>query len=456
MESLRLAHWFRGLSPHLAARPRLFSAKGMLLLIALILPAVAGSQTLLTPPTGYSSCASEGGVCTFTGTAYVAYGGNGSFVFRTVTGGTNCTQDAFGEEPAPNGANACYIPTVPAGYTFCAAEYGTCSVVGQQPVTVAFDANGKYFYSQTPVSSIGCNIDAFGQGDPLPYVPKNCFVPAVPLLSSPCAVEGQTCFFGRATSGEVAFGANGNYVFRYISNQTATPCDATHLSFGQEPTPGVNQCFLLADVPQAPYGYTWCANEGGFCNFSDNVKVAYGANGNFIFGSFSNGRGVTCSSPTFGKHDPAPYVVKACYIPTVPPGFTLCAYEHNTCSFYNGTAPVAFGANGKFIVMNVTLANGNGIPCENSTFGQDPAYGTPKACYIPAGPPGYAYCSAEGDACPFPNNTYGLMYFGFNGAFTSREFAPPAAGCVRQAFIVDPDPLPGVVKSCFVQPIFVQ
>jgi hypothetical protein len=443
---------------------RLFSAKGMLLLIALILPAVAGSQTLLTPPTGYSFCSSEGRQCVFGGpalsvTAYVAYGANGSFVFQSATNATNCDNNTFGEDPAPYVPKACYIPTVPPGYTYCATEGGNCSVVGQPPVTVAFGANGQYVYSQTPVSSIGCNTGAFGQGDPAQNVHKNCFVPAVPLLSSPCAREWDSCSFGNATSGEVAFGANGNYVFRYISEPvTFTDCDAAHLNFGQEPTPGVNQCFLLADVPQAPYGYSLCSSEGGYCNFARNinVKVAYGANGNFIFESFSNG--VSCNNQTFQNHDPAPNVVKACYIPTAPPGFALCANEHGTCNVSqvqsNVTVPVAYGVNGKFIIINVTLANGNGIPCENSTFGQDPAYGTQKACYIPAGPPGYTYCSAEKGTCSFPNNTYGLVYFGFNGAFRSQEYAPPGAACIGQWF--PPDPVPGVVESCFVQPIPIQ
>jgi hypothetical protein len=49
------------------------------------------------PPTEWTFCASEGGVCAFTGTMEVRYGANGSFVYRTLTDGIACTNDVFGD-----------------------------------------------------------------------------------------------------------------------------------------------------------------------------------------------------------------------------------------------------------------------------------------------------------------------------------------------------------------------
>ena len=51
------------------------------------------------PPasTEWTFCAEEGGVCEFAGTAEVRYGANGSFMFKTLTDGTACTNEVFGD-----------------------------------------------------------------------------------------------------------------------------------------------------------------------------------------------------------------------------------------------------------------------------------------------------------------------------------------------------------------------
>jgi hypothetical protein len=50
------------------------------------------------PPYGYSFCAAT---CSFTGTAPVAYGANGSFIFKNLSNGTACNNTVFGNDPAP-------------------------------------------------------------------------------------------------------------------------------------------------------------------------------------------------------------------------------------------------------------------------------------------------------------------------------------------------------------------
>jgi hypothetical protein len=65
---------------------------------------------LAGPPAGFGTkCAAETGTCSFQGTQTVAYGADGDFVYRTLTGGTPCTNAAFGVDPAVNIAKGCYL-----------------------------------------------------------------------------------------------------------------------------------------------------------------------------------------------------------------------------------------------------------------------------------------------------------------------------------------------------------
>ncbi|MFJ2887837.1 hypothetical protein ACIO53_17520 [Streptomyces sp. NPDC087305] len=56
---------------------------------------------------------------------------------------------------------------------------------------------------------------------------------------------------------------------------------------------------------------TWtnCAAENGTCSFSGTREVAYGANGQYFYGSFSGG--TPCTNGVFG--DPASGTPKYCY-----------------------------------------------------------------------------------------------------------------------------------------------
>jgi len=55
----------------------------------------------------WTSCAAEGGTCSFTGTRQVRYGANGSYATRTVTGSIACTNAAFGGDPAYRQVKSC-------------------------------------------------------------------------------------------------------------------------------------------------------------------------------------------------------------------------------------------------------------------------------------------------------------------------------------------------------------
>jgi hypothetical protein len=48
-----------------------------------------------TAQTEWTSCATEGGFCTFSGTQQVRYGANGSYFYKTLSEGTPCTNSVF-------------------------------------------------------------------------------------------------------------------------------------------------------------------------------------------------------------------------------------------------------------------------------------------------------------------------------------------------------------------------
>ena len=63
------------------------------------------------PPGFGTQCAAEGGTCAFSGKKTVAYGAQGSFLYKTFTGGTPCTGAAFGgTDPLYGVAKSCYVP----------------------------------------------------------------------------------------------------------------------------------------------------------------------------------------------------------------------------------------------------------------------------------------------------------------------------------------------------------
>src|SRR5678809_1349045 len=100
-------------------------AVGMSMLVS---PAESSAQT-------WTFCAREGGTCTFSGTQQVRYGANGLYAYKTLTGGTACTNAVFGD-PAPGVAKQCATDgsssTAPAtgSWSVCANEGGTCAFSG--------------------------------------------------------------------------------------------------------------------------------------------------------------------------------------------------------------------------------------------------------------------------------------------------------------------------------------
>jgi alpha-L-rhamnosidase len=134
---------------------------------------VASNPGPAAAPAGYAACSAENGTCTFSGTQSVAYGANGIFSYRTLTGGTACDNAVFGD-PDYGATKSCYAGPVtagPAGSTFCAPENGVCSFTG--PATVAYGA-GSSFTQKSLTSGTPCDNGVFG--DPDYGMVKACFL----------------------------------------------------------------------------------------------------------------------------------------------------------------------------------------------------------------------------------------------------------------------------------------
>jgi hypothetical protein len=221
--------------------------------------------------------------------------GAGAYVYKTVSGATACTAAGFGgADPAYGVLKSCYLAPAggPSGYTSCAAENGTCTVSGT--AEVAYGTDGGYRF-QVVTGSVACTNTAFGT-DPVPGVAKNCYVaPAGAPGGSwhQCATEHNACAVTGAQP--IAFGAAGS--FHYGSSNGSTTCDV--------PTLGVDPIYNVAKAC-----YTTSA-ENGTCAFTGQKTVAYGADGDFIFKTFTGG--TACTNAAFGA-DPLVNVAKSCYV----------------------------------------------------------------------------------------------------------------------------------------------
>ena len=166
---------------------------------------------------GWTFCAPEGSVCEFSGTMEVRYGANGLFFFKTLTDGTACTNEMFGD-PIYGTVKQCAIEDTPppTEWTFCASEGGVCAFTGT--TEVRYGANGAYVY-QTLTDGTACANAVFG--DPIVGTVKQCSIRSTPSPTewTICATEGDVCAFTGTM--EVRYGANGSFFYQTLTDGTA-------------------------------------------------------------------------------------------------------------------------------------------------------------------------------------------------------------------------------------------
>ena len=191
-------------------------------------------------PAGFTSCAWEGGTCSFAGTRLVLYGAGateGAYRTKIANGATGCNVAEFGGDPVVGTLKSCYVAPAggPSGYTLCATEGGTCSLPA--PTLVAYGANGAYEYKILPAGATGCQNATFG-ADPLFGVAKACY--AAPATGVPagwlsCADEGGNCVSNSPRV--VAYGARGAFYTLWVSGTIACGVPA----MGGDPIFGVRK-----------------------------------------------------------------------------------------------------------------------------------------------------------------------------------------------------------------------
>ncbi|MGH6657993.1 MAG: family 43 glycosylhydrolase [Actinocrinis sp.] len=293
-----------------------------------------------------------------------AYSGDGGSTFSAEAGRSL----KFSTSVTPGAVPAASATRLPAGFTWCATESGTCSTPGSAATVVAFGA-GSYLY-KTVTGGTACTASAFG-GDPVEGVLKSCYIAPSggPSGYTRCAAEDATCSFSGTEM--VAYGGDGGFNYQLTNSSIA----CSNSNFG-DPMPGLAKSCYLPPAGAPAGSWTTCASENGSCAVTGTQLIAYGANGAFVY-STSNGP-IACSNTVFGA-DPVPGVAKTCYAHgAAPTGFgTQCATENGTCAF-SGTQTVAYGTGGEYVYKTFT----GGTPCDLAAFGTDPVFGVVKSCYL--------------------------------------------------------------------------
>ena len=160
-------------------------------------PLVGTVKSCAVRPTEWTSCAWEGGQCAFSGAQEVRYGANGSYFYRTLSGGTACTNDVFGDPVFGTLKQCAYRPSTGSGssgstdWTFCAVEGSPCTFTGTREVR--YGANGSYFF-KTFSEGTPCTNSVFG--DPAFGTLKQCHTRATTTAPAPAPPPPSTSAVG--------------------------------------------------------------------------------------------------------------------------------------------------------------------------------------------------------------------------------------------------------------------
>lgn len=220
--------------------------------LSLVLLVVAAGQAR-ADESGWTACAGELGHCAFSGTRYVRYGVDGNYVTRLFGDGVACTNEAFGRDPHPGLAKACWFADALPTWVRCAREGARCAFSGVRDVR--YGQNDSFTY-KLPTRSLECSNEAFGT-DPLSGTGKTCWYALTPPSYQPCADERSRCNFEGTK--QVRYGANGAFVYR-----TATGgIQCTNEAFGSDPLRGIGKkCWVGDDEANAPAASTYLSTSG--------------------------------------------------------------------------------------------------------------------------------------------------------------------------------------------------
>ena len=156
---------------------------------------------------------------------------------------------SLGGLKAPTVTPAPLPNALPTGAVACAAENGTCTLPGGMRGTVYYGGGGIFASRAAVTGSLACTNGVFG--DPAPGVIKQChYLPEGPANTSYCAAAGANCAIPAGYTGNVSYGANGNYVTA-TGLTGAVACTAA--TFGSDPIPGITKsCFATYTPVSVP------------------------------------------------------------------------------------------------------------------------------------------------------------------------------------------------------------
>lgn len=149
------------------------------LLIGLLMtccPAITLAGTVNSVPAGFTECAKDFGTCTINGDWSGYYGANSTFVEIKGANNFTCLPGSFGiADPVPNVQKTCYVKQQE-----ITAGYLPCAVdFGQCQVegswTGYYGANATYA-SIKGTGAFTCLPGSFGIADPVPNVQKTCYI----------------------------------------------------------------------------------------------------------------------------------------------------------------------------------------------------------------------------------------------------------------------------------------
>jgi hypothetical protein len=197
-------------------------------------------KTCLFAP--YSFTGVEGSPINLQSATEVAYGANGSYVYKTVGGlclgngpcpDDKCDTNTFGVDPAPFVQKECFLPLVQ--YQFANGEGGGVHIdVPNTPV--AYGAHG-YFKYQTLDSDATCSTQTFGGRDPSPGNVKTCYRLNVDGLIT---TEGQ--LYGGGGAENIFYGSAlvPNFLSVYFAGQPGggVAGECSNSFFGGDPAVG--------------------------------------------------------------------------------------------------------------------------------------------------------------------------------------------------------------------------
>jgi len=168
----------------------------------------------------YVLLGSEGAALSLPSRMNVAFGANGHFAFKDMSGNFTCDQATIGN-PNVGGTRACYAG--PSYYEFVTGEGGSFSVRANTPV--AYGGGGRFFY-RIMSGSVSCNNDTFG--DPAGSVTKACYRVSEPYITD----EFNSFSTSGLTDTLYGTGTNDNFI-----RSTATSGSCTNSFFGGDPDP---------------------------------------------------------------------------------------------------------------------------------------------------------------------------------------------------------------------------